>query len=571
MLNAIMASARDYAIIAVNPHGEIATWSAGAECLFGYSEAEIRGQPLDVLFTAADRVKGTLKQEMVIAGKQGRAPDVRMYQRKDRSCFWADGVLQPMLGAGNEVAGYVQILRDATDEHLYDAHIERLARTDPLTGLANRAEFGARFKAMTAAALRHGEWLLVQLIDLDHFKQVNDRYGHHVGDLLLKQVAGRICDAVRETDFVARLGGDEFVVLQSDADMPDAGGTLAEKLLALLAQPYTIEGLDVRIGASIGISVYPQDDTEPEQLLRKADLALYKVKAESRNGYHYFSKDLDDQSYKRSRDVAAVKRAIAKQDFSVVYQPKISTATGEVAAVEALLRCHDRVLSGRSIVEVIQLAVEVGSMEQLGLWVMAQACAQTVKWQQAGLKDLKVCVNLCASEMSDPAFPARVAEILASSGLAPEHLYLEITEREIFDSGQIGQQILVDIRALGVQVALDDFGTGYSSLSYLTDLRVDEIKLDKSFLRNVPESAQDCTVVASILGLARGLHLTVVAEGVETVGQVKFFVRERCDLMQGFFFSPALPPKKMTPWLLERAHVNLLPPSIQSLQPQPVH
>jgi diguanylate cyclase (GGDEF)-like protein/PAS domain S-box-containing protein len=324
MLNAIMASARDYAIIAVNPHGEIATWSAGAECLFGYSEAEIRGQPLDVLFTAADRVKGTLKQEMVIAGKQGRAPDVRMYQRKDRSCFWADGVLQPMLGAGNEVAGYVQILRDATDEHLYDAHIERLARTDPLTGLANRAEFGARFKAMTAAALRHGEWLLVQLIDLDHFKQVNDRYGHHVGDLLLKQVAGRICDAVRETDFVARLGGDEFVVLQSDADMPDAGGTLAEKLLALLAQPYTIEGLDVRIGASIGISVYPQDDTEPEQLLRKADLALYKVKAESRNGYHYFSKDLDDQSYKRSRDVAAVKRAIAKQDFSVVYQPKIS-------------------------------------------------------------------------------------------------------------------------------------------------------------------------------------------------------------------------------------------------------
>jgi EAL domain-containing protein (putative c-di-GMP-specific phosphodiesterase class I) len=242
-----------------------------------------------------------------------------------------------------------------------------------------------------------------------------------------------------------------------------------------------------------------------------------------------------------------------------------------VAAVEALLRCHDRVLSGRSIVEVIQLAVEVGSMEQLGLWVMAQACAQTVKWQQAGLKDLKVCVNLCASEMSDPAFPARVAEILASSGLAPEHLYLEITEREIFDSGQIGQQILVDIRALGVQVALDDFGTGYSSLSYLTDLRVDEIKLDKSFLRNVPESAQDCTVVASILGLARGLHLTVVAEGVETVGQVKFFVRERCDLMQGFFFSPALPPKKMTPWLLERAHVNLLPPSIQSLQPQPVH
>ena len=571
MLSAIMASAKDYAIIAVSPEGTIATWSAGAECLFGYSEEEMRGRPLDVLFTAADRAKGIPRLEMTIAGEQGRAADVRMYQRKDRSCFWADGVLQPMLGAGNEVAGYVQILRDATEEHVYDAQIERLARTDPLTGLANRAEFGARFKDMTAAAARHGESLLLQLIDLDHFKQVNDRHGHHVGDLLLKQVAIRIRDAVRETDFVARLGGDEFAVLQSDADMPDAGGTLAEKLIAVLAQPYAIEGLDIRLGASIGISVYPQDDIDPEQLLRKADLALYKVKAERRNGYHYFSQELDDQAYKRSRDVAAVKRAVANRNFSVVYQPKISTATGEVAAVEALLRCHDHVLSGNPIAEVIQLAVEVGLMEQLGLWVMAEACAQTLKWQREGLKDLKVCVNLCASEMTDPAFPARVAEILETSGLAPEHLYLEMTEREIFDSGQIGQQILVDIRALGVQLALDDFGTGYSSLSYLTDLRVDEIKLDKSFLRNVPEVAQDCIVVASILGLARGLHLRVVAEGVETAGQVEFFVRERCDLMQGFFFCPALPPEKMTPWLVERSHVNLLPRSIQRLQSRAAH
>ena len=571
MLNAIMASAKDYAIIAISPEGTIATWSAGAECLFGYGEAEIRGQPLDVLFTAADRAKGLPKQEMTIAGEQGRAADVRMYQRKDRSCFWADGVLQPMVGAGNELTGYVQILRDATDEHVYDAQIERLARTDPLTGLANRAEFSARFKEMTAAALRHGELLFVQLIDLDHFKQVNDRHGHHVGDLLLKQVARRICDAVRETDFVARLGGDEFAVLQSDADTPEAGGSLAEKLVDLLSQPYAIEGLDIRLGASIGISVYPQDDIDPEQLLRKADLALYKVKAERRNGYHYFSKELDDQAYKRSRDVAAVKRAIANQDFSVVYQPKISTATGEVAAVEALLRCHDHVLSKYPIVEVINLAVEIGLMEQLGLWVMAEACAQTLKWQQAGLKDLNVCVNLCASEMADPSFPARVAEILDSSGLAPEHLYLEMTEREIFDSGEVGQQILVDLRALGVQLALDDFGTGYSSLSYLTDLRVDEIKLDKSFLRNVPDVAQDCIVVASILGLARGLHLTVVAEGVETAEQVEFFVRERCDLMQGFFFSPALPPEKLTPWLLKRSHVNLLPRSIQRLQSRAAH
>ena len=254
-----------------------------------------------------------------------------------------------------------------------------------------------------------------------------------------------------------------------------------------------------------------------------------------------------------------------------MYQPKISAATGEVVAVEALLRCHDHVLSRYPIEEVIALAVDVGLMEQLGLWVMAKACAQTVKWQQAGLRELVLCVNLCSAEMTDPAFPARVAEILASNGLQPEHLYLEITEREIFDSGQNGQQILAGLRALGVKLALDDFGTGFSSLSYLTDLLVDEIKLDRSFLRNVPKVAQDCTVVASILGLAHALHLTVVAEGVETAAQVEFFVRERCDLMQGFFFSPALPPQKMTPWLLERSHRNLLPPSIQGVQPRSEH
>jgi diguanylate cyclase (GGDEF)-like protein/PAS domain S-box-containing protein len=565
MFEAIMASAIDYAIVVVSRDGEIATWNAGAEQLFGYSHAEIIGRPADVLFTAADRANGIPEREMATAREQGRAPDVRWHQRKDGSCFWADGVMQPMLGADGSLAGFVKILRDATADHEHEVQIARLARTDPLTGLANRTAFAERFKDMTAAALRHRQCLVVHVIDLDHFKEVNDRFGHHIGDLLLKEVARQIRQAVRDTDFVGRLGGDEFVVLQADAQLPDLGSTLAEKLVEVLTQTFSIDGKDVRVGASIGITVFPQDDADPDQLLRKADLALYEVKAEGRNGYHYFSQELEDLASQRNRALTAVKRALANQDFSVVYQPKISVATGEVAAVEALLRCHDRALSQTPIEDVIKLAVEAGLMEELGLWVMAEACAQTRRWQQAGLEGLAVCVNLCAAEMADPALPVRVAEILAGSGLDKQHLLLEVTEHEMFDSGPSGQQILEEIRALGVQVSLDDFGTGFSSLGYLTDLQVDEIKLDRSFLRNVPEAAQDCTVVSAILSMARGLHLTVVAEGVETAGQVEFFVRERCDWMQGFFFSPALPPQQLTPWLLERIDVNLLPPEIRSM------
>lgn len=566
MFDAIMATATNYAIVVVSRHGEIATWNEGAKKLFGYSADEILGQPLDVIFTDADRENSVPAKEMATARKQGSAPDVRWHQRKDGSRFWADGVLQPMHGVDGTLAGFVKILRDATDDYENQAQIVRLARTDPLTGLANRAAFIERSREMTAAAERNGQRVALHLIDLDHFKLANDRFGHHVGDLLLKMVARRISHVVRNTDFVGRLGGDEFVVLQSDAHIPDSGSALAEKLVELLSQSFTIEGRDVRIGASVGITVFPDDDADPEQLLRKADLALYKVKSEGRCGYHFFSTELEDHAANRNRLLTAVRRAVTNHDFSIVYQPKISVTTGEVAAVEALLRCNDETLSQTPIEEVIKLAIEIGSMEQLGLWVMAAACAQTREWQQSGFEGLGLCVNLCAAEMVDPAFPARVAEILSASGLESKHLSLEVTEHELFESGLSGQQILADLRALGIELALDDFGTGFSALSYLTELKVDEIKLDRSFLRNVPAVAADCTVVSAILNLAHQLHLAVVAEGVETAEQVDFFVRERCDMLQGFYFSPPLPPQQMGPWLVEWAHVNLLPSGAQTAQ-----
>ena len=559
LLDAILNSAEDYAIIVISRDGEIATWNAGAEKVFGYSSDEIIGQPLGTLFTAEDRANRIPQKELEGACRVGRAMDYRWHLRKDGSRFWADGVMTPMYGRDGSLSGYVKILRDATEKYEHEQEIRRLARADTLTGLANRAEFDARFVDMTAAALRHGQLLILQLIDLDRFKEVNDRFGHYMGDRLLQQVAQRILGAVRETDFVARIGGDEFVVLQPDAGSPTMGGAVAEKLIQALAKPFQIDATQLRIGASIGVSVYPQDATDPDQLLRKADLALYKVKAENRNGYHYFSKDLDEQAYKRSHDLAGLRRAVANQNFCVHYQPKVLAATGQVSAVEALLRCNERVLADYPIEEVIELAMEAGVMEQISLSVLSEACTQLRNWHDAGLQHLRLCVNLCTTEMADPKLPGTIASTLARHGLAPEYLDVELTERAIFDSGQEGLSILAALRESGVQVSIDDFGTGYSSLSYLNDLPVDNIKLDKSFLRNVPGSEQDSAVAGAIIDLAHGLDLLVIAEGIETAEQAQFVVDEHCDMMQGYWFSVPLPADEMTAWLLQRANTNLLP------------
>ena len=564
LLDAILSSAADYAIVVISPEGDIATWNAGAEKVFGYTSDEIIGQPLGILFTTQDRANRVPEKELEGARRDGRSMDYRWHLRKDGSCFWADGVMTPMYGRDGSLSGYVKILRDATEKHEQEKEILRLARVDPLTGVANRAEFDARFVDMTAAALRHSQMLILQLIDLDHFKEVNDRFGHQTGDRLLQQAAQRILAAVRETDFVARLGGDEFVVLQPDAGSPDVGGTVADKLIRALAAPFRVDSVQVRIGASIGISVYPQDATDPDQLLRKADLALYRTKAQTRNGYHYFSKDMDEQAYRRSRNLAALRRAIADQQFSVHYQPKVMASTGQVAAVEALLRCNERVLADYPIEEVIDLAMGAGVMEQISLSAMAEACDQLRSWHDAGLPHLRLCVNLCASEMADPKLPATISSVLARHGLAPGYLDVELTEREIFDSGEEGLAILTALRETGVRVSIDDFGTGFSSLSYLNDLPVDTIKLDKSFLRNVPENAQDGAVAGAIIDLAHGLNLTVVAEGIETAEQANFVIGEQCDLMQGFWFSKPLPADEMTAWLLERANANLLPAPVAS-------
>ncbi|MGH8076244.1 MAG: EAL domain-containing protein [Lysobacter sp.] len=556
LLDAILVSAKHYGIVVIDPAGTIKTWNSGAENIFGYTAEEIMGQPVSKLFTIEDQKDGVPARELEQARRNGRADDRRWHRRKDGTAFWADGVMTPITGSSGELAGYVKILRDATEQRENEMEVARLARVDSLTGLANRAEFDDRLKDMTAAASRHGELLILQLVDLDHFKQVNDRFGHYVGDLVLREAARRMQQEVRETDLVARIGGDEFVVLQPDASSPEVGATVAEKLVAALSAPYHVDGINVRIGVSIGISVYPQDATDHDQLLRKADLALYRVKDGSRNGYHYFTHELDHKSYKRSLDIAAMHRAVRDRKFLVHYQPEVDAQSGQVVAMEALLRCTEPALAEYSIEHVIDLAMELNLMEKVSLWLLAEAATQLRTWEEQGIPHLKLCVNLCAAEMVDVRLPGKINATLARAGLKPTDLEVEITERELFDSGEKGLSILADLRSNGTTVAIDDFGSGYSSLSYLNDLPVDAVKLDRSFLRDIPKSAQARTVAGAVVDLVRGLDLQIVVEGVETAGQAEFVQQHTpSGLMQGYFVSPPLPAPQMTEWLVDH-HAN---------------
>jgi diguanylate cyclase (GGDEF)-like protein/PAS domain S-box-containing protein len=559
LLRAIFACETDYAIIVMDNSGIITAWNTGAERITGFLRDDVTGAPADILFTEEDRARGFPQQVFETVRLTGRHAAHRWHLRKDGSLFMADSVSTPLYRANGTQIGLLEILRDITAHKRADEELQSLAKSDALTGLANRSSFRARLAEMVASTLRGDQLLILQMIDLDHFKEVNDSLGHHSGDVLLQQAAQRMRSVTRDTDFVARIGGDEFVVLQLNAHSTEAVGTLANKLLSVLSKPFHIDGHEVVSGASIGVAVCPQDAKEPEQLLRKADLALYRVKKSGRGGFACFTEHLDTEAHKRNRDLAELRRAMEQRSFWLAYQPKISSQNGQAIALEALLRCANPVLSAYPIEYVINLAREAGLMPKIGAWVLSNACTQTRKWQDAGLPHIRVCVNLCTRELLDPEIVRHIDSSLARSGLGAKHLEIEITERQLFDSKEQGITTLKELRSRGTLIAIDDFGTGYSSLSYLRWMPVDSLKLDKSFMPMIPRDPQSCAIAKVIIGLAHSLNLEVIAEGVESAEQVDFLQRENCEQLQGFFFSRPLNAAAMTTWLLKQA--PLFPPN----------
>jgi diguanylate cyclase (GGDEF)-like protein/PAS domain S-box-containing protein len=557
LLQAILDSPTRHGIIVTDVDGLIRMWNKGAARIFLYSDEEIIGVDARALFSQDDLARGVPEQEMANALQDGCAGDFRWHVRKDGTLFWADGMIYPVLSRDGRHLGFVKILRDATKEKQSDEANSRLALEDSLTGLANRTEFRNRFVDMAASAQRHAQSLVLMLIDLDRFKDVNDRLGHTAGDALLQQAAHRMRAVIRDTDFIARFGGDEFVVLLPDAQSPQEGGAVAEKLVASLSRPFHISEREVQIGASIGLAAYPQDAPDLDQLFMKADLALYRAKAAGRGVYRFYSAQMDAGAHRRNLEHVQLRRAIKDRAFTLHYQPQVDATTGKVSAVEALLRCSDPFFSGYPIEKVLALAVETGRMRRLGLWVLAESVRQVRKWQLLGWPELRLAVNFCRIEFTDPRFAQRMLELLARMNVPPGQLDIDISETQLATDMDAGE--LIELARDGVSIAIDDLGAGGLSLKLLLELPIRTAKLDLRFVPDIPTDPRSCAIVTGVSQLARALGIRLVAERVESEQQAAF-LRPHCDAMQGFHFARPMVAGEMTKWLQENgAHGSAAP------------
>ena len=423
---------------------------------------------------------------------------------------------------------------------LATSQVEHLAYYDTLTGLPNRALFADRLSVALTHAHRHRYKLAVLFLDIDRFKQINDSLGHTVGDRLLRTVAARIRNAVREEDTVARFGGDEFTVLIHIIGKIEDAGKIAQKILESLKQPITIDEREFVVTSSIGISVYPIDGADAETLIRNADTAMYRAKDLGRNTYQFYAATMNSKALEALEVENGLRRALANDEFVLYYQPLVDVATGTVFGLEALVRWQHPQLGLLRPDRFIPAAEQSGLIVALGRWVLIEACRQASEWHRRGYR-VVVAVNLSAKQFQDPDLLHHIGEALQGANLRPEFLELEITEGHAMQNVEKAIEILRQLKTLGVRIAIDDFGTGYSCLSYLKQFPIDTLKLDGSFVRdiNAPEDAQ---IALGVIALAHSLRLKVIAEGVETISQLTFLREHACDRLQGYLFSRPMPP-----------------------------
>jgi diguanylate cyclase (GGDEF)-like protein len=415
-----------------------------------------------------------------------------------------------------------------------------LASTDSLTGIGNRRLGLQQIEAMLAQSRRTGDAVAVLLIDLDRFKQVNDSYGHQIGDEVLSAVSRRFADAVRDTDVLARLGGDEFVIGLSGLDAPEKAGVVAQRIVdSLAAEPLLQQAHDLKLSPSIGIAISPSDGQDITALLKFADQAMYTAKAEGRGCYRFFSPEMHDRAVRKASLEEKLRLAVAGNRFELHFQEQVDLATGDLVSVEALLRANDTALGGPA--QFVPLAEELNLMGSLGAFSLLRSIEQMRRWQAEGRSLERVAVNVSAKQFQDPALADSIAHMLAENGISPTLLEIEVTETAAMENAEDAIRALKTLKDLGVAIAIDDFGTGYSSLAYLRRFPIDRIKIDRAFIHNLETEESDVEIVKAIISLAKTMRLSVLAEGVETKGQWELLRRLGCDCAQGFLFGRPKP------------------------------
>jgi diguanylate cyclase (GGDEF)-like protein len=431
---------------------------------------------------------------------------------------------------------YYLVYKDIAERRQAEERLRVVATHDPLTALPNRTLLHEYLSHALAKAQRYNRQLAVLFIDLDRFKNVNDTLGHEAGDLLLQIAAQRLSDCVRETDTMARQGGDEFVVLMDELfDLGPVAG-VSQRILDAMARPFIVHGQEILLTASIGISVYPGDG---RTLLKNADIAMYRAKEKGKNNYQFYSTQFDTFSVERLSLESSLSRAIERNEFTLHYQPKVDIVSGYITGMEALLRWQHPELGWISPARFIPLAEENGLILQIGAWALKTACAQNRAWQKQGLRRLRVAVNLSARQFGVESLPQDIDAVLRESRLEAKDLELEITESMVMSNPEQALKMLRQLKDMGIHVAIDDFGTGYSSLAYLKRFPVDSVKVDRSFIEDLPGDLESVAIAQAIIAMAHSLRMTVVAEGVENEAQLRFLRGEGCDEIQGHHFSEA--------------------------------
>ncbi len=517
-------------------------WSPQAEHIFGWRAEEVLGMPItgSQITHDADRLAVTELINKLMSGEQPRATGLNRNYRKDGETIWCEWYHSCLLDEKGEIVSILSFVQDVSSRIQAEERLQYLATRDALTGLPNRLLLQERLALAIAQAKRSARHVGVLYIDLDRFKNVNDTLGHRIGDELLKRVTATLSTALRETDLLARLGGDEFMVIVEDFDDPSVLNRITQKLQDALAHPFEIEEHDIYVTSSIGISVYPDDGDDPENLLKHADVAMYRAKELGRNTYQFFDAALAERRLRQHTLEGALRTAVKENRLEIHYQPIARLANKEVVGAEALLRWHD-VEHGDVPPQVfVPLAEESGLIHVLGDWVLRSAAEQCVAWRKAGI-GVTVSVNLSGRQFYRDDLPHRISKIVRDAGCEPAWIELEVTESSLLHDLDSIRKVLQQLRQEGFSVAIDDFGTGYSSLSHLKQLPIDTLKIDISFIADLETDPGDAAITEAIIALARGLGLGVVAEGVSSQAQLDFLAARGCHCFQGYLFSEALP------------------------------
>jgi diguanylate cyclase (GGDEF)-like protein/PAS domain S-box-containing protein len=549
-LAAIVESSND-AIIVKDLYGVITNWNEAAEELFGYRSSEIIGSSILTL-VPPDRFEEENRIMSLI--KSGKRTDhfETVRWRKGKKPIDVSVTISPVKDSAGNIIGASKIARDITQRKESQERIEYLAHYDSLTGLPNRALFADRMRIAIKNASRYFFRLALLFVDLDRFKLINDSLGHEIGDKLLKAVADRMQSTVRQTDTVSRLGGDEFVVLLNRIDTATDAARVAEKLIAVLSQPYQIEQHELLLTASIGISIYPDSGKDASSLMRNADASMYSAKGHGRNRYQFYSEDLTSTSVERLSLEHDLRGALARDEIFPVYQPQIELATGRIVGAEALMR-WERLGQGLvSPASFIPVAEDSGLILSLGEHILRKSCLQARQWHEQQGFEGTIAVNVSAVQFRQNDFTDVVLRALADTGLSPECLELEVTESVVMHGVESVAQKMRILESHGIKLAIDDFGTGYSSLSYLRQFSIDRLKIDQCFVRDLPENTDAKAIICAIVAMGLSLGLRVMAEGVETEAQARFLQDIDCAESQGYLYAKPMMPHEFEAWLKTR-------------------